>query len=148
MPWRPHSGPTLQPKTQIQIMHSEMSNSNCIVASLVGTWRGDPLIQRSVSNASINKPGDMGGLSSTRDTIPFDIPATKIAFIGGGFHRGLLVWLCLQPCHPPLWERPSAASTTVWGHLRRPPTVVESIMVDEKAANIAIQVIPDGSHPQ
>ena len=28
------------------------------------------------------------------------------------------------------------------------PTVVESIMVDGKAANIAIQVIPDESHPQ
>ena len=34
------------------------------------------------------------------------------------------------------------------GRLRRPPTVVESILVDGKAASIAIQVIPDGSRPQ
>ena len=46
-----------------------MSTSNWIFAPLVGAWRGDTLIQRSVSNASIYKPGGMGGLSSTRDTI-------------------------------------------------------------------------------
>ena len=28
------------------------------------------------------------------------------------------------------WRRPSAASTTVGGRLRRPPTVVDSIVVD------------------
>ena len=56
-------------------MYSEMSISNWIFAPLVGAWRGDTLIQRSVSNASINKPGGMWGLSSTRDTISFDFPA-------------------------------------------------------------------------
>ena len=58
-------------------IYSEMSNLNWIFAPLVGAWRGDTLIQRSVSNASIYKPGGMGGLSSTRDTISYDFPAKK-----------------------------------------------------------------------
>ena len=58
-------------------IYTEMSTSNRIFAPLVGAWRGDTLIQRSVSNASINKPGGMGGLAFTRDTISFDFPVKK-----------------------------------------------------------------------
>ena len=39
-------------------------------------------------------------------------------------------------------------STTVGGLRRRPPIVVEAAMVDGKAAHIAIEVIPDESHPR
>ena len=44
-------------------------------------------------------------------------------------------------------------STTVGGRQRRPPIVVEAAegrphKVGGKAANIAIQVVPDESHPQ
>ena len=58
----------------------------------------------------------------------------RMAFIGNMYW----LWQCLPPPHPPLWRRPSAASTTEGGRLRRPPSVVDSIMVDGEAANIAI----------
>ena len=74
----------------------------------------------------------------TRDGIP-DGTSEKVAFIGDGFHRGHLYgYVCRHPIHhygcgpPLLWRRPKAAS----------------IVVNGNAANIAIQVIPDESHPQ
>ena len=42
----------------------------------------------------------------TRDTVrdgTLDGTCEKVAFIGRGFHWGLLVWLCLPPSRPPLW---------------------------------------------
>ena len=64
-------------KQKLISMYPEMSNSNWIFAPLVRAWRGNTLIQRSVSNASINKPGGMGGPSSSGHTISFDFPAKK-----------------------------------------------------------------------
>ena len=58
----------------------------------------------------------------------------RMAFMGNMYW----VWQSLPPPHPPLWRQPSAASTTEGGRLRRPPSVVDSIMVDGEAANIAI----------
>ena len=81
-------------------MYSEMSNSNWIFAPLVGAWRGDTLIQRSVSNASIYKPGGMGGLSSTRDTISYDFPAKKQPSLGMAFIGDYLYgYVCRLPIH-------------------------------------------------
>ena len=135
-------------KSRVNV-YSEMSTSSWIFAPLVGAWREDTLIQRSVSNASIYKPGGMGGLSSTRDTISFDFPARKLPALGKAFIGDYLYgYVCRLPIHHYGWRRPSVASTTVGGRLRRPLTVVKSIMVDGRAANIAIQVIPDENHPQ
>ncbi len=67
----------------------------------------------------------------------------KVAFIGDGFHRGLLVWLCLPPSHPPLWNPQQ------WGDAEGGPPLLlrlpkaASLMVEWKAAYIDIQVIHD-----
>ena len=63
-PWRPHSGPNFQEEKEWYVFGNvKLELYSCF---FVGTWRGNNLIQRSVSNASICEPGGMGGLCSTR----------------------------------------------------------------------------------
>ena len=104
-----------------------------------------------LSNASINKPGGMGGLSSTRDTMSYDFP------LESSLHWG---WLSSRStCMAMFAAFPSTIMEAAFGRLHNsggPPSAAPHCCGIHnggwekigKAANIAIQVIPDESHPQ
>ena len=148
MPWRPHSGPNFQLQFLCQYLLRNV-NFKLDFCSLVGAWRGDTLIQRSVSNASINKPGGMG---------VYLLPEMQFHLVFP--RRSSLHWGWLSSgitCMAMFATFPSTIMAAAFGRLHNrggPPSAaphccgIHNGGWDGGKHSHTIQVIPDESHPQ